>query len=108
VTAPVETTTITNPDGSVIVADVLKAVADLGEARTVEPVQRSIEPRPGEKEGVLVAIVLGMAGHTVYDLLVMAIARLRARPDFDEEARIEIDGETQSLREAAQRHSDLR
>jgi hypothetical protein len=108
VSARPQTTAITNPDRSAISADVLKAVADLAEARGVEPLRRSIEPLPGEKDGVLVAVLLGVAGNAAYDLLMMAIARMRARPDFDEEARIEVDGETHSLREVEQRHNDLR
>lgn len=86
-----------NPSGSELVSDLLSDCKSIARAQGGSVVREDSSSPPGKKGEIITAILIGLATSAIYDLLKMAVKRMRNRPDFDGTATVTVDGREVTL-----------
>lgn len=91
---------ISNPEGSLLVSDLLSGVAELARARGV-PVSETTRTTGSDYKTaeMLATIALGVASSAAYDMLKAVVARFAKRKDYDEHAHVVVNNVTVEIQQ---------
>lgn len=92
------TTRISNPSRDPFASDVLKAVADQAERDSGVASERVTSADVGTKGLIIEAIGVGILSNAAWDMLKLAVRRLRHRSDYRPDVTVSVNGTEVELR----------